>query len=65
MNFYLDLLCDISFLGIQTTTGFRYSYERRKNGRSLRNVARVLASRDQRSEMFEINPAFYQVLQID
>ena len=64
MNFYLDLLCDISFLGIETTTGFRYSSEEEER-RSLRNVARVLASRDERKEKFEINPAFYQVLQID
>ena len=63
-NFYLDLLCDISFLGIETTTGFRYSSEEEER-RSLRNVARVLASRDERKERFEVNPAFYQVLQIE
>ena len=63
-NFYLDLLCDISFLGIETTTGFRYSSEEEER-RSLRNVARVLASRDERKERFEVNPAFYQILQIE
>ena len=63
-NFYLDLLCDISFLGIEARDTFRYSINE-EHRRSLRNVANVIASREQRDEEFEINPAFYQVLQIE
>ena len=63
-NFYLDLLCDISFLGIEARDTFRYSINE-EDRRGLRNVAGVIASREQRRERFEINPAFYQVLQIE
>lgn len=64
VDFYLDLLCDISFLGIETTTLFRYSGDEEER-RTLRSIARVLASRQDRSERFAINPAFHQVLQIE
>ena len=64
VNFYLDLLCDISFLGIEARDTFRYSINE-EDRRSLRNVANVIALREQRQEQFEINPAFYQVLQIE
>ena len=64
VEFYLDLLCDISFLGVETSTNFRYSGDEGER-RSLRNIARVLASREGREENFSINPAFYQVLQIE
>ena len=64
VDFYLDLLCDISFLGIETTTGFRYSGDEEER-RTLRNIAKVLASKNDRNEEFAINPAFYQVLQIE
>lgn len=63
-NYYLDLLCDISFLGIESRDAFRYSINEEER-RSLRKVAGVIASREQRYEKFEINPAFYQVLQIE
>ena len=64
VEFYLNLLCDISFLGIETTTGFRYSGHEEER-RTLRKVAKVLAARNDRNERFAINPAFYQVLQIE
>ena len=63
-DFYLDPLCDISFLGIETRQAYQYSINE-EDRRSLRNVARVVAHRENRYERFEINPAFYQVLQID
>ena len=63
-NFYLDLLCDISSLGIEARGSFRYSINE-EDRRSLRNVANVIASREQRPEKFEINPAFYHLLQIE
>lgn len=64
MEFYLDLLCDISFLGVETSNGFKYVIDEEQR-RTLRRVANVLASRAGRREKFEINPAFYQVLQIE
>ena len=64
VEFYLNLLCDISFLGIETTTGFRYSGHEEER-RTLRNVAKVLAARNDRNERFAINPTFYEVLQIE
>lgn len=64
IDFYLDLLCDISFLAVETTTGFRYPVNEEER-RTLRNVARVVASKENRNERFAINPAFYQVLQIE
>ena len=63
-DFYLNLLCDINFLAIDSANGFRYSRDEEER-RTLRNIARVLAVRKGRSEIFEVNPAFYQVLQIE
>ena len=63
-DFYLNLLCDITFLGIETANGFHYSRDEEER-RTLRNVARVIAAREGRSEMFEVNLAFYQILQIE
>ncbi len=63
-DFYFDLLCDINFLGIETATGFHYSRDEEER-RTMRNIARVIATRRDRNEMFEVNPAFYQVLQIE
>ena len=63
-DFYLNLLCDINFLGVETANGFHYARDEEER-RTLRNIAGVIATRNGRSEMFEINPAFYQVLQIE
>ena len=64
MEFYLDLLCDINFLGIETTDGFRYARDE-EHRRISRSLAKVLSSRGGCDERFQINPAFYQVLQIE
>jgi len=65
VEFYIDLLCDIGFLAIETNNGFRNS--RHEGERySMREVARRRAQDDnKRDELFEINAAFYQVLQIE
>ena len=63
-DFYLDLLCDIGFLGISSTTGFRYSLEEGQRS-LLRKIASRLAANSNSEEKFVINPAFYQVLQIE
>ena len=64
LDFYLDLLCDINFLGFETADGFRYSHDEEER-RTSRNIARVIATRRGGDETFEVNPAFYQVLQIE
>lgn len=65
VDFYLDLLCDVSFLAIQTTNGFRFASDE-GDRQMLRGVARTLAKdRNWGEESYEINPAFYQVLQIE
>ncbi len=63
-EFYLDLLCDVGFLGIESASGFQYA-RHEEDRRTFRRIAGVLASKVNRSEMFEINPAFYQVLGIE
>ena len=63
LAWYIDLLCDIGFLGISTSNGFRYSREESERIR-LREIAKRLAAQAGEIEHFEINPAFYQVLQI-
>ena len=65
-DFYIDLLCDISFLGIPTAGG-TYSYSRDEGNRQmLRQVAkRIGVDSDLGEESYEVNVAFHQVLQID
>ena len=65
VDFYVDLLCDVNFLGIQAADGFQYA-EHEGDRHMLREVAiRLADSRDWGEESYQINPAFYQVLQID
>ena len=65
-EFYIDLLCDINFLGIKVQDGeFRYSKDEGQR-RMLREVARrVSADGNAGQESYEVNAAFHQVLQID
>ncbi|HUF53678.1 MAG TPA: hypothetical protein VMR52_07890, partial [Dehalococcoidia bacterium] len=64
LEFYIDLLCDINFLGIETTSGFKLAADESER-RTLRNVAAKLAERSGAGEKYEINPPFYQVLQVE
>ena len=63
-DWYINLLCDVGFLGISTRSGFRYSREESER-LTLREIASRLAARAGEVEVFEINPAFYRVLQIE
>ena len=63
-EFYLDLLCDIGFLGIETTTGFRLALHEGER-RTMREVARRIASSRDGNEAFAINTAFHWILQIE
>ena len=63
-NLYLNLLCDLNFLGIESSTGYRYaSHEAERH--NLREIARKHSSSIGRREVFEINPAFHDVLQLE
>lgn len=65
VEFYIDLLCDVSFLQIETAHGFINSTHE-ANRQILRQVARRLATESGKGEeSFAINPAFFQVLQIE
>ena len=61
LDFYLNLLCDAGFLGIETTDGFRYARDE-EDRLTLRRIAGAIARRAQRRETFVIHPAFFQVL---
>ena len=65
-EFYIDLLCDINFLGIEVRHGgYRYSRDEGER-RMLRQVAQqISANTATGEECYEINAAFHQVLQID
>lgn len=65
IEFYIDLLCDVSFLGIQGAQGFRYALHE-GDRHMMREVAKRLAvNRLWEEESFEVNAAFHQVLQIE
>ena len=62
-EFYINLLCDINFLGIRVSNGsYRYP-ENEDERRNLREVAKRIKFSEQGN--YEINVAFHQVLQID
>ena len=63
VNWYLDLLCNIEFLGIITIEGIHYSAEGSERSR-LRGIAKRLAIQTGSTETFAINPAFYGALEI-
>ena len=62
-EWYLNLLCDIGFLGISTSQGFRYPSEESERSR-LMQIAGRRAAHNGSTEMYEINPAFHYELQI-
>ena len=64
LEFYLNLLCDLNFLGIKSKDGYRYATHESERD-ILRNNARVLSSNAGRGEVCEINPAFHDVLEVD
>ena len=65
VEFYLNLLCDVNFLGIQTATGYTFADDENAR-RMLREVSKHLAEeRGWGDVSFEVNAAFYQALQIE
>lgn len=65
VDFYINLLCDVNFLAIQTASVFKFASDERER-EMLRSVAKKLAAeRGWGEEGYEINAAFYQALQIE
>jgi len=64
IDFYIDLLCDINFIGIETKDGFRFSSDENER-RTMREVSGRRAAEAGREEAYAIQAAFYQVLQIE
>jgi hypothetical protein len=66
IDFYINLLCDLNFLGIESADGFVYA--RHEGERSLwRNRAKRAAIKrrgEGAEELYEINRAFHDVLEI-
>ncbi|MDP2675259.1 MAG: hypothetical protein Q8Q00_10175 [Dehalococcoidia bacterium] len=64
IDFYIDLLCDINFIAIETKDGFRFSSDENER-RLMREVSARRAADAGREEAYAIQPAFYQALQIE
>jgi hypothetical protein len=64
-EFYVDLLCDLDFLGIQTRDGYRYAMDEGER-RMIREIGRRAgrSARKRVVERFELNRAFHDVLQV-
>ena len=63
-EFYLDLLCDVNFLGIATSDG--YQYARHEADRAIkRRIAGQIAKGRGVDETFRVSSAFWQVLQTE
>jgi len=61
---YRDLLCDINFLGIEADNGdFEYAIDESQR-KVLSRVARTVAARTGREQVYSINGPFWSVLQI-
>ena len=63
-NFYVDLLCDVSFLAIGTPQGYRYS-KHESDRQVVRRTAQHIARNNGIEESFKVSKAFWQVLGIE
>lgn len=66
VEFYVDLLCDLNFLGIETVDGFRYARDESER-QLVRELAMEAAAKHggvQAEESYEINRVFHDALQI-
>lgn len=64
-DFYVGLLCDVNFVAIQTQTGFRFAVNEEDRQMMVAVARRIAARQGLPAESYEINPAFYQALQIE
>ena len=61
-TYYLDLLCDLSFLGIETRNG---AYEYPADERRRKVLRKAAQSRGQSEETYEVNRPFRAFLEIE
>lgn len=62
---YLDMLCDLNFLGIGSSTStYEYPQDERSRRISQKVAQKVAGRRGDGQEMYEVHPAFHPVLQI-
>ena len=64
VSFYLNLLCDLSFLGIETNRGFRFARDESEREFLLETARNAIRDEGHDEESYVINAAFYDVLQI-
>ena len=65
VDFYLQLLCDVNFLGIWTAEGYAFPEDENKRDLLLGIGRRIAFEKGQQGMSFQIHPAFYDVLQIE
>jgi hypothetical protein len=65
IDFYLNLLCDVNFLGIETPQGYRFPAHEGEREMLRTVAATIAANRKRRDHSYQINAAFHQVLGID
>ena len=65
VDFYVNLLCDVNFLAIWTVKGFRFPSDEHEREMWRAVAKRVARERGSGEESYQINPAFYQALQIE
>jgi len=63
VEFYFNLLCDVSFLGVETNDGLAFAHDE-GDRQKLRRIARTLAERRGEEERYAINRAFHHALQV-
>ena len=63
-DFYIDLLCDVNFLGIRSGNGYRHA--RDEGDRAIaRRIAMQVASNSSQEESYQVSSAFWSVLEIE
>ncbi|MCH7811586.1 MAG: hypothetical protein IH958_03050 [Chloroflexi bacterium] len=65
IDFYMNLLCDVNFLGIRTADGYRFAAHEGDRQLLLEMAKTIARDRGWGERSFQINAAFFQVLQID
>ena len=65
IDFYVELLCDVNFLGIFTASGYAFSDDENERRMLLGIATRLAFERGLNEVLFVIHPAFHDVLQVE
>ena len=63
-DFYLDLLCDVNFLAIESRDGYEYATDEADRA-VKRQIAGTIARGNQSEETYQVSSAFWQVLRVE